>query len=404
VSRTWNRDRHVCIVVQNLPVPFDRRVWLECRALRDAGYEVSVVCPKGEGDPSYELLDGVHIYKYKAFPPITRQVMFIAEYAYSILATLMNLARAWRRQRFGLVQVCNPPDVLFLAVAPVKVLFGVRMVFDQHDLCPELYESRFGSRSSLAYRALRLAERATYAFSAHVISTNESYRARALQRGGKRADEVTVVRTGPDPDRIRRGELDPKLRRGHTYLLAYIGVMGPQDGVDVALRAMHHIVHTRGRTDVALTLIGDGDAGKDLRRLATELGLGNHVEFTGRVPDSVVTAIMSTADVGLSPDPKNPLNDVSTMNKTMEYMAFELPVVAFDLVETRFSAQDAAVYVEPNVVEAYADATLELLDDETRRKRMAIAGRRRVENVLGWQHQAASYVGVYDNLGKALAR
>jgi glycosyltransferase involved in cell wall biosynthesis len=398
VSRTRERDRHVCIVVQNLPVPFDRRVWLECRALRSAGYEVSVVCPKGDGDPSYQLLDGVRIYKYRAFPPITRQAMFLAEYAYSILATLVNLARAWRRQPFGLVQVCNPPDVLFVAVVPFKALFGVRMVYDQHDLCPELYESRFGSRRSSAYRALRLAERATYALSAHVISTNESYRARALQRGGKRDNEVTVVRTGPDPDRIRRGEPDPQLRRGHTYLLAYIGVMGPQDGVDVALRAMHHIVYTRGRTDVALTLIGDGDAGKDLRRLATELGLGDHVEFTGRVPDPIVTAILSTADVGLSPDPKNPLNDVSTMNKTMEYMAFELPVVAFDLVETRFSAQDAAVYVEPNVVEAYADACLDLLGDEPRRKQMGVAGRQRVEDVLAWQHQAARYVEVYDEL------
>lgn len=392
------RSRHVCIVVQNLPVPFDRRVWLQCRALRDAGYEVSVVCPKGTGDPAYRVLDGVHLFKYPAFPPITRQALFVAEYAYSVLATLLHLARAWRRRPFGTVQVCNPPDVLWAAVLPFQLLFGVSLVFDQHDLCPELYRSRFAQASSLPHRALLLVERVTYALATHVIATNGSYRAVAQRRGRKREAEVTVVRTGPDPDRMHRGEPDPRLRRGHRHLVAYLGVMGPQDGVDLALRAMHHIVHGRGRTDVALTLVGDGDAGQELRRLAAELGLDEHVEFTGRVPDELVARVLSTADVGLSPDPKNPLNDVSTMNKTMEYMSFELPVVAFDLVETRVSAAEAAVYAEPNDVERYADAILDLLDDETRRKEMGAAGRRRVEDVLAWRHQAARYVGLYDHL------
>ena len=397
-GRRSRRARRICIVVQNLPVPFDRRVWLECQALRAAGYEVSVVCPKGKGDPTYQELDGVHLFKYRAFPPITRQAMFLAEYAYSILATLAGLVRAWRREPFGVVQVCNPPDVLWTAVLPFKVLFGVRMVFDQHDLCPELYRSRFAAPSALPYRALLLAERITYRLSAHIIATNESYRRVALERGGKHPADVTVVRTGPDPDRMRRGEHDATLSRGYDHLLVYLGVMGPQDGVDLALRAMHHIVHVRGRTDVALTLIGDGDAGADLRRLATELGLDRYVEFTGRAPDELVARLLSTADIGLSPDPKNPLNDVSTMNKTMEYMAFELPVVAFDLVETRVSAAEAAVYVEPNRVEQYADAVLELLGDEVRCKQMGAAGRRRVEDVLAWRNQIPPYVGVYDRL------
>jgi glycosyltransferase involved in cell wall biosynthesis len=396
--RRGPRGRHVCIVVQNLPVPFDRRVWLECKALRDAGFEVSVVCPKGKGDPSYAELEGVHLFKYRAFPPITRQVMFLAEYLWSILATFAGLVRAWRRSPFAVVQVCNPPDVLFAAVVPFRVLFGVRMVFDQHDLCPELYLSRFDKPAEFPHRALLLAERATYALSAHVISTNESYRRVALQRGGKRPEDVTVVRTGPDPDRMRRGERDPEMLRGHEHLLVYIGVMGPQDGVDCALRAMHHLVHVRGRTDVALTLIGDGDAAPALRRLATELRLDEHVEFTGRAPDDLVGRLMSTADVGLSPDPKNPLNDVSTMNKTMEYMAFELPVVAFDLVETRVSAGDAAVYAEPGREDEYADLVLDLLADDVRRKQMGAAGRRRVEDVLAWRNQVPAYVGVHDRL------
>ncbi|MDQ4039001.1 MAG: glycosyltransferase family 4 protein [Actinomycetota bacterium] len=398
MSTSARRRRHVCIVVQNLPVPFDRRVWLECQALRDHGYEVSVVCPKGNGDPSYQLVDGIHLFKYRAFPPITRQAVFVAEYVYSILATLLNLARVWKRRPFGVVQVCNPPDVLWAAVVPFKLVFGVKMVFDQHDLCPELYRSRFSRPSSAIHRALLLTERITYALSEHVIATNGSYRKLALQRGQKREADVTVVRTGPDPDKMCRGAPDPSLHRGHRYLLAYLGVMGPQDGVDLALRAMHHIVHNCGRSDVALTLIGDGDAGKELRRLAAELGLDGHVEFTGRAPDAVVARILSTADIGLSPDPKNPLNDVSTMNKTMEYMAFELPVVAFDLVETRVSAGEAAVYVEANLIEHYAEAILDLLEDETRRKNMGAEGRHRIEDLLAWRHQIAPYVAVYDRL------
>ena len=398
---TFRRGRygkHVCIVVQNLPVPFDRRVWSECRALRATGYEVSVVCPKGKDDPSYAELEGVHLYKYRAFPPITRQVMFVAEYVYSILATFVHLVRAWRRRPFSVVQVCNPPDVLWAAAFPFQVLFGVKLVYDQHDLCPELYLSRFGTAAALPYKALVLTEKITYKLASAVISTNESYRAVAITRGGKRPADVTVVRTGPDPSRMRRGEPEPELRRGHEHLLVYIGVMGPQDGVDLALRTMHHIVHVRGRADVALTLIGDGDAGPELRKLAVELDLGEHVHFTGRAPDDLVKRIMSTADVGLSPDPKNPLNDVSTMNKTMEYMAYELPVVAFHLVETRVSAADAALYATPNEIDAYADLVLELLDDDVRCKQMGAAGRRRVEEVLAWEHQTGPYVAVHDRL------
>ena len=393
-----SRNPHVCIVVQNLPVPFDRRVWLECRALRDAGYEVSVVCPKGAGDAAYSVLDGVHLYKYRPFPPITRQILFVAEYAYSVLATFANLVRAWRRRPFSVVQLCNPPDVLWAAAVPFKLARRVRVVFDQHDLCPELYRSRFPDGPAAVHRALLCTERITYRLADRVISMNESYRAVALARGRKAPAHVRVVRTGPDPARMCRTKPDPAARRGHRYLLAYLGVMGPQDGVDLALRAMHHIVHTRGRTDVALTLMGDGDAAPALRRLAAELKLDDAVLFTGRVPDAEVARVMSTADLGLSPDPRNPLNDVSTMNKTMEYMAYRLPVVAFDLVETRVSAGPAALYAEPDSPERFGDLVLELLDDEPRRVAMGTAGRRRVEDVLAWGRQVRAYVELYDSL------
>lgn len=280
----------------------------------------------------------------------------------------------------------------------LRRLDGSRFVFDHHDLCPELYESRFPEGPGAPYRALRWLERVTHRTADHLIATNDSYRAIAVERSGKPAEAVTVVRTGPDPERLVRGAEEPSWRRGHRYLASYIGVMGPQDGVDIVVRAAHHVVNELGRTDIGFTLIGSGDCYDELVALRDELGLADHVEFTGRAPDETVARVMSTADVGLSPDPKNALNDVSTMNKTMEYMAFGLPVVAFDLRETRVSAGEAAVYVQPNDVARYAQAIVDLVDDEERRRRMAAAGRARVERELAWQHQRKAYVAVYDGL------
>jgi glycosyltransferase involved in cell wall biosynthesis len=393
----------VLIIVQNLPVPFDRRVWLECQALVGAGYDVSVVCPKGPGDPRYHVVDGVAIYKYRPYSPGGSKIGFIAEYIYSFLATARLVMKARRRGRFQVLQACNPPDIFWPIARVLRRVDGSRFVFDHHDLCPELYLSRFPDGAALPYKGLRALERATHKTADHVISTNDSYRRIAISRSGKATGDVTVVRTGPDPDRLRRGPADESCRRGRRFLAAYIGVMGPQDGVDIVVRAAQEVVHTLGRTDIAFTLIGSGDAYDDVVALRDELGLGGHVEFTGRVPDETVRQVMSTADIGLSPDPKNPLNDVSTMNKTMEYMAFELPVLAFELVETRVSAGDAAVYVEPNDVEKYARAIVELLDDEPRRRQMSKFGRERVEQVLAWEHQQKAYVAVYDQLTNATA-
>lgn len=390
---------HVCIVVENLPVPFDRRVWLESCALRDAGYEVSVVCPKAsKGDPTYEIIDRIHVYKYPAFPPIQRSWQFIVEYLYAVTASLIQVLRARKRHRIDAIQLCNPPDVLWLVAAPLVFFSRIPMVYDQHDLCPELFESRFGRSNGIVPWALRLNERITYRLARHVIATNGSYRHVALQRGRKSPDEVTIVRSGPSVDKLRRVPEDPSLRGGFRHLIAYLGVMGPQDGVENAIRAMAHIRGHLGRHDVKLTLMGDGDAAKDQRRLARDLGLDQCVEFTGRVPDEFVARLLSTAEVGLSPDPKNPLNDVSTMNKTMEYMAYELPVVAFDLVETRVSAADAAVYAQPDDVSLFAEAIVELLDDEVRRKDMGVKGRSRVETELGWHVWKPAYVAVYHQL------
>jgi glycosyltransferase involved in cell wall biosynthesis len=388
----------VLIIIQNLWVPFDRRVWLECQALVAAGYDVTVVCPKGPGDPSYEVIDGVTVHKYNAYAPGGSKVSFVWEYAYSFLATLRLVFRARKAGKFKVLQACNPPDIFWPIAMLLRRLDGTKFVFDHHDLCPELFQSRFGGTTSLPYKGLRFLERMTHRKADHVISTNDSYRRIAITRSGKANHDVTVVRTGPDPDKLLRGAADESLRRGHRYLVTYIGVMGPQDGVDIVVRAADHIVNNLQRTDIAFTLMGGGDSFDDVVALRDELGLTEYVEFTGRVPDETVLAVMSTADLGLSPDPKNPLNDVSTMNKTMEYMAFELPVVAFDLIETKVSAADAAVYVEPNDVAQYGDAIVALLDDQVRRRRMAKLGRERVEQVLAWKHQQKAYLEVYDQL------
>jgi glycosyltransferase involved in cell wall biosynthesis len=394
------RGRRVLIIVQNLSVPFDRRVWLEACSLRDAGFQVSVVCPMGAGDRTTELLDGVLIRRYPPPPDANGIASYMYEFVYCWLRTCALVLRASRAEGFDVIQACNPPDTFWALALPFK-LAGKKFVFDQHDLCPEVYESRFPNGSRALLRGLRLLERATYAVADHVISTNDSYRATAIRRGKVAAEDVTVVRTGPDPDRLRRGTRNQDWRRGRTHLCAYLGVMGPQDGVDLAIRAAAELAGA-GRDDIQFVFMGKGDSTNDLVELAEQLGVSDICTFTGRVPDDIVSEVLSTADLGLSPDPLNPLNDVSTMNKTMEYMAFELPVVAFDLKETRVSADVAAVYVEPNDVAAYAQAIGDLLADPERRRQMGEQGRRRVVHALAWRHQAPRFVGAYERLSGEL--
>ena len=395
-DREGGRPLSVLIIVQNLPVPFDRRVWLECQALVDAGYTVSVICPKGPGDPDEETVDGVDLYKYR--PPSVGKGAgsFVKEYLYSFLQTSRLVRKVCRKGSVDVLQACNPPDI-FWPIALVLRLRKVQFVFDHHDLCPELYESRFSEGSKVLYWGLRLLEWCTYRSAHHVVSTNDSYRDIAIRRGNKLAHEVTVVRTGPDPERLVATDPEPSLRRGRRFLVAYLGVMGPQDGVDLALHAARHIVHQLGRDDVSFTFMGSGDSFGDLLELREQLQLNDVVHFSGRVPDSTVAAVLSTADVALCPDPKNPLNDVSTMNKTMEYMSFSVPVVAFDLLETRVSAGEAAVYATPNVIEEFAELILKLLEDEERRLRMGSEGRSRIVGSLAWHHQRSNYLRVLES-------
>jgi glycosyltransferase involved in cell wall biosynthesis len=398
IARDVGGRPRVLIIVQNLPVPFDRRVWLESKALTAAGYDVTVVCPKGKGDPAHEVLEGVTLLKYSPYAPGGSALGFVMEYAYSFLATARLVLRARRQGRFDVLQACNPPDIFWPIARWLRQRDGSRFVFDHHDLCPELYDSRFPQGRDLPRRGLLALEKATFRSADHVVATNASYAEIAVDRGCKSPTDVTVVRTGPDHERLRRKAAVPALRRGRRHLVAYIGVMGPQDGVDLAVRAAAHVVHDLGREDVAFTFMGAGDSHAEIVALRDDLGLQDYLELPGRVPDDTVLDVLSTADVGLSPDPKNPLNDVSTMNKTMEYMAFGLPVVAFDLKETRVSAEAAASYVPSGDVAAYARAIVELLDDDDKREVMGREGRGRIEEELGWSYQRDAYVDVYDTL------
>jgi glycosyltransferase involved in cell wall biosynthesis len=388
---------HVLILVQNLPVPLDRRVWLECQTLVRAGYRVSVICPKGPGDPARELLDGVRLLKYDPPPEATGARGFARECAVSWLHTARLARRLWREDPFDVIQACNPPDTFFL-IARLYRARGVKFVFDHHDLCPEIFRSRFDRDGGLAVSFLLGLERATFAAADHVISTNESYRSVAIHRGRQRRLDTTVVRSGPDPAVMKAGVADPSVKRGRELLCCYLGVMGHQDGVDVVVRAADELVNRRGRDDVSFALLGFGDTLEDLKRLTSELHLDGHVTFTGRADIDVIRRYLSSADVGLSPDPSSPFNDASTMNKTLEYMAFGLPVVAFDLPETRVSAGPAAVYADGDDHIAFADAVERLLDDPSRRSVMASEGRRRIEDGLGWPHQAEAYRRVYRGL------
>lgn len=391
---------HVLIVVQNLPVPLDRRVWLESQALVTRGYRVSVICPKGPGDPGFRHLDGVDIHAYAPAPEARGLAGFAWEFAYSWLRTASLSVRVRRGGRFHVLQACNPPDTFwFLALLwrPAGVVF----VFDHHDLNPELFRSRFGEPTgllqSLEYRALLWLERRSFRCAARIISTNESYKAIAIARGERRAEEVTVVRSGPDTDRMR--PIVPASPRPHDEInLVYIGIMGPQDGVDQVLLVMDELVHRRGRTNVTATLLGFGDCLEALQAQSSALGLDAHVTFTGRVDRVQLAEHLSRADIGLCPDLRTPLNDVSTMNKTMEYMAYALPAVAFDLAETRVSGGDTVLYAASGDVAGFTDLVEELIDAPERRADLGVAARARVCSELDWRPQAEAYVRVFDEL------
>lgn len=389
----------VLIVVENLSVPMDRRVWQESQALTEAGYDVVVICPKGstQDTESEETIGGVRILRYPLRAATGGPAGYLREYGLALWHTMRLALRVRREGPVHVVHACNPPDLLFLVALPLKWR-GAKFLFDHHDLVPELFLSRFPGRGPLLYRASALLERITFRFADAVISTNDSYRQVAIERGRMAPERVTVVRSAPDLGRFVQRDPDPELRRGKPHLAAYLGVMGPQDGVDYALRALAHVRHKLGRDDLHSIFMGAGDTFDEMVELARELGLEDCVEFTGRVPDEFVQRCLSTADVCLSPDPHNPLNNVSTMNKVVEYMAMGRPLVSFELDEARVSAGEAAVYAPANDETAFAELLDDLLDDSDRRAAMGEIGRKRVEAELSWATSRRNLLTCYARL------
>ncbi len=389
--------RRVLIIVENLPAERDSRVRRESQALVQVGYQVTVISPRATGVDVPPELEGVRLLHYPPPPQWRGKLGFAYEFAYSWVVIAALTVRAAVTGGFDVIQACNPPETLFALAVPFKLL-GKAFVFDHHDLSPEHYEVQFGRRD-LLHRALLALERATFATADHVIATNESARSVALGRGGKLPHDVTVVRNGPPLGLLGRPRPRPELKHGRRFLACWVGVMrGFDDGVDLALRAIHHLVYDRGRRDCHTVFVGDGEMLAPMRLLADELDLEEFVTFAGWLPLEEVFEHLATADVALQSNPKNVRTDTATAIKTVEYMAFGLPVVAFDLRETRVSAGDAAVYAESNDVASFARLLDELLDDPERREVMGAEGLRRVVDELAWDHQEKRYVAVFDDL------
>jgi glycosyltransferase involved in cell wall biosynthesis len=389
------------ILVENLPSPFDRRVWQEASALRDAGHLVSIVCPTGRGcERKFEEIDGIHIYRYKLPVEASGAVGYAVEYVAALAWTFVLAWRVLLTRGFDAIHACNPPDLFFLIGGFFKLL-GKKFVFDHHDLGPELYEAKFGRRDFF-HRLMLTVEHWTFRTADVSIATNESYRRIAIQRGRMPPERVFVVRSGPSLERLKILPPDTRLKRGRRYLVGYVGVMGRQEGIDYLLKAARHLVFNLGRTDIHFGLVGGGTSLGEMKALARELGVADYVTFTGRVPDREMLAMLNTADVCVNPDVANELNDKSTMNKIMEYMALGKPIVQFDLAEGRRSAERASLYARKNDALDLAAKIVELLDDPTRRAEMGEFGRRRVENELEWRHEAPKLLGAYEALWRGV--
>lgn len=390
-------DRKILIIVENLPVPFDTRVWQEATTLAREGYTVSVICPKGKGyNEDYEYLEGVHIYRHDLPKEGNGPIGYAREY-FSALWHEYRLARKIYKERgFHVIHGCNPPDNIYMVASRFKGK-GVDYVFDHHDICPELYEAKFGKTSGPLYKSQLWLERHTYDHCTFAFVTNESYKEIAIRRGGMSPDKVHILRSGPRLERLKIQPPKPEIKRGKRFMVGYLGVIGQQEGIEYLLEAARCLRDEKGRDDIFWGIVGGGPHLEALRRKSEEMGLQDIVEFTGRVSDEKMLDYLNTADVCVNPDEYNAMNDKSTMNKVLEYMALGKPIVQFDLTEGRYSAQDASLYAERNNARDMADKIVMLLDDSERREKMAAIGRERILNELSWDHTSRALISAYDN-------
>ena len=390
--------KKVCIVVENLPVPFDRRVWQEATSLHEAGAEVTVICPKTKKYPlEYEELEGVKIYRHP-LPEAKGTLDYFKEYFWALFHEFRLLLKVFRKQGVqDVIHACNPPDLIFIAAAPFFFFTRCKFLFDHHDINPELWIAKFGKKG-LGYRAMILAERFTYFFAKHAIVTNESYKEIAMRRGHKREEDVTVVRSGPNLSKLKIGAAKPEVKKGFKYLVGYIGVMGQQEGVDLLLNSVDYIVNKKNRKDVRFCIMGGGPSLEELRELNEKMGLTDYVEFPGRVSDEFLADVMNTADVCVNPDLPSEMNDKSTMNKIMEYMAFGKPMVQFTLKEGMFSAQKASLYAKNTDTDDFAEKILWLLDNSDKAAEMGAFGRKRVQTELSWDFEKPKLISAYKKI------
>jgi glycosyltransferase involved in cell wall biosynthesis len=389
--------RKVLIIVENLPVPFDGRVWKEARALHEHGYDVTVLCPRGKGFMrAHEILEGVHIYRHPMPPEGNSLWGYIREYACALFWEFLLAWWIFAVRGFDVIQGCNPPDNIFLVALPFK-MFGVRYIFDHHDANPELYLSKYEKRD-IFFKIQLWLEKLTYRFASILIATNESYKALALDRGGLDEKDVFVVRNGPDLEVFKPVNAQPVLKHGKTYLVGYVGTMSTQEGLDILIDVAGEI-RAHGRMDVHFTCVGGGPSLPLLRRMVDERGLDEIMNFTGRIPDAELLEILSTADVCVNPDKPCIMNDMSTMIKIAEYMALSKPIVQFNLKEGRFTAADASLYSDgDDRVRDFATKLLWLLDHPEERKRMGEYGRARVETYLSWNHSVSNLLAAYERV------
>ncbi len=388
--------RRILIIVENLPLPFDRRVWQEAGALRDAGAVVNIICPTGKGyETRRETIDGITIHRHPLPDEGAGPLGYMLEYGAALFWEFVLSCRIFFGPGFDVIQGCNPPDLIFLVALPFKLL-GARFVFDHHDINPELFEAKFGRRGPF-WRLLLILERLTFAAADISIATNESYRRIAIERGHMRPEDVFVVRSGPDLSRLKPVAPADRWRNGRRFLVGYVGVMGEQEGIDLLLEAVSSLVR-RGREDIQFCLVGGGPSLTGLRARSAEMGLDAYVTFTGRAPDVDLFEILSTADVCVNPDRVNPMNDKSTMNKILEYMAFGKAIVQFDVAEGRVSAADSSLYAKANDPIDMADKIEQLLGSPDERERMGAIGVARVADDLSWAHQVPKLLAAYRRL------
>lgn len=387
--------KRVLMVIENSPYPLDIRVRYEAAALTGAGYQVAVVCQRAPGEPWSETIDDVFVYRYPAPLQAQRAAGYLLEYGYSFVVIYLLSLFVWARRGFDILHAANPPDFIVLIALFYKV-FGKHFVFDHHDLTPEMYLARVGhDENRPIYKILVWLEKLSFRFANHVIATNQSYKNIAMRRGQVPAERVTVVRNGPSLNRLKLVEPDPDLKNKEMAIIGYIGVIGPQDGLDYLLRALKKLMTVLGRQDFYCIIIGKGSALEDLKALSSELELDAHVRFTGFIPFADVLRYLSSVDICVDPDPANGFNEFCTMIKMMEYMTLSKPIVAFDLPEHRVTAGEAAVYAHPNDELDFARHIAALMDDPQRRERMGRVGRQRIENELAWSHQAEHLLEAY---------